>query len=159
LEDQVGQKPHLKALVIAAGLLGLSTAANAKEICLLYCPVDVCEITYSQNNKSCSCTCKTFPTSTFDAFKERKLDTVSHPLLLKEGRDGNITFLPGRSANGNSTTNPGLIVDAREELNHPDVRDGERSRDTWERMERERIVGAAGAANGAMRGDLGKRGK
>jgi hypothetical protein len=90
----------LMGAIAATTFPGASGVAVAKEICLLFCPVDVCEISYSSPAKTCSCKCNTLPSSTLSAFVHQKLDKEPIPLLLREGRDGNITFLPTRPTGG-----------------------------------------------------------
>jgi hypothetical protein len=140
----------LIGIIAATTLPVAASVADAKEICLLYCPVDVCKISYSPSTNTCSCECNTLPSSTLSAFKAQKLDKAPIPVLLTEGRDGNITFLPGRPTGVNAAD---ALQDAREESQTGNI--GESAKETWEREQRERIVQGAAAANGMMRGQQG----
>src|SRR5205085_11932981 len=119
----------LIAMFASAILPVAAQRAEAKEICLIYCPVGLCELSYSPAAKACSCTCKTFPSSTFSSFKEQKLDKTPVPILLKEGPDGNVTFLPARPA-----TAADALVNAREESQSGNP--GETGQQTFERQQR-----------------------
>lgn len=139
----------LITMLAVATLPVCSDPAAAKEICLLFCPADVCEISYSTATHTCSCKCNTLPSNTLDAFKKQKLNSTPIPIILKDGPDGNITFLPGRSAGSAD-----VLQDAREESQSGNL--GETGQQTWEREQRERIVQGAAAANGMMRGQQGQ---